>query len=115
MQGPIAKKERRAKRTARRPIMKPALDIRPVRLPRRAIHSIENGGGLEVTAVSGTVWITQSMDARDVILARGQSFVLDRKGRAVIYALKDAAIVIGPAWYVTAADPSATAALTTAA
>jgi hypothetical protein len=55
------------------------------------------------------------MDARDVILARGQSFVLDRKGRAVIYALKDAAIVIGPAWYVTAADPSATAALTTAA
>ncbi len=99
--------------------MKPALDIRPVRLPARAIHCIENGSGLEVTAVGGTVWITQSLDARDVILARGQSFVLDRSGRAVVYALKDAAIVIGPAGgpagHIAAADAAATAALGTAA
>ena len=59
--------------------------------------------GLQVTAVSGTVWLTQAKDPRDIILTRGQSFILDRKGRAVVYALKDAAIVIGPAGHITAA------------
>src|SRR5262245_46653709 len=85
-------------------VMKPLLDIKPVRLPARTIHCIEGGKGLQITAVSGTVWVTQAMDPRDVILARGQSFILDRKGRAVVYALKDAAVVIGPAGHITAAD-----------
>lgn len=89
--------------------MKPALGIKPLRLPARAVHCIEDGKGLEVTAVSGTVWITQAGDMRDVILARGQSFVLDRNGRAVLYALKDAAIVVAPAGHIAAADSAASA------
>ncbi len=84
--------------------MKPVLDIKPVRLPARAVHCIEGGKGLQITAVSGTVWLTQARDPRDVILTRGRSFILDRKGRAVVYALKDAAIVIGPAGHITAAE-----------
>jgi hypothetical protein len=43
------------------------------------------------------------MDPRDIILTRGQSFILDRPGRAVVYALKDAAIVVGPAGHISAA------------
>jgi DUF2917 family protein len=77
--------------------MRPAGDGKSVRLPARAVHRIEDGRGLQVTAVGSTIWITQAKDPRDVILARGQSFVLDRRGRAVVYALKDAAIVVGPA------------------
>jgi hypothetical protein len=84
--------------------MEPALDVKSVRLPARTVHRIEDGQGLEVTAVSGVVWITQSRDARDVILARAQSFILDRRGRAVVYALRDAVIVVGPAKPLTAAD-----------
>ena len=95
--------------------MKPALGIKPLRLPARAVHCIEDGKGLEVTAVSGTVWITQAGDIRDVILARGRSFVLDRQGRAVLYALKDAAIVVAPAGHITAAEFAVPAAWTTAA
>ena len=95
--------------------MKPAFDIRPLRLPARATHCIEDGKGLEVTAVSGTVWITQAGDIRDVILARGQSFVLDRNGRTVLYALKDAAVVVAPAGHVAAADSAASAVWDTAA
>jgi hypothetical protein len=68
-----------------------------VLLPARAVHRLDHGRGLRVTVVSGTVWLTQARDARDLILSRGQSFVLDRKGRAVAYALKDAAIVVAPA------------------
>ena len=77
--------------------MKAARDNNPVRLPASGVHCLENGQGLEIMAVSGTVWITQTCDRRDVILTRGQAFILDRHGRAVVYALKDAAIVVGPA------------------
>jgi hypothetical protein len=83
--------------------MKPVRDINPLRLPARSVHCVEDGMGLEITAVSGTVWITQACDRRDVILTRGQAFILDRQGRAVVYALKDAAIVVGPANRIEAA------------
>jgi DUF2917 family protein len=84
--------------------MKPVLDIKPIRLPAQTMHCVEGAKGLQVTAVSGVVWLTQAKDTRDLILTRGQSFILDRKGRAVVYALKDAVIVVGPAGHITAAD-----------
>jgi DUF2917 family protein len=90
--------------------MPPAVDVGPVRLPARAIRRIEDGEGLEVTALSGTVWITQAGDTRDVILAGGQSFILDRNGRAIVYALRDATIVVGRPGHRLAADPVAAAA-----
>ena len=89
--------------------MKPVLDIKPVRLAARTVHSIEGGKGLQVTAVAGAVWLTQDGDLRDVVLTRGQSFILDRQGRAVLYALKDAAIVVAPAGHIAAADSAASA------
>jgi len=95
--------------------MKPVLDIKPVRVPARTVRCIEGGKGLQITAVAGTVWLTQANDERDVILTRGQSFILDRRGRAVVYAFKDSAIVVGPAGHITAADFAVPAAWSTAA
>ena len=88
--------------------MKHVLEIKPVRLPARSVHRIEGGKGQQITAISGVVWVTQAKDERDLILSRGQSFILDRKGLAVVYALGDATILVGPAGHVTAAafDPS---------
>ena len=89
--------------------MQHVIDLQPVQVPARSIHRIEGGKGLQITAVQGVVWVTQADDARDIVLSRGQSFILDRQGLAVVYALKDAAIVTGPAGHITAAafDPSA--------
>jgi hypothetical protein len=90
--------------------MQHVLEIRPVALPARSVYRIDGGKGLQITSVAGTVWVTQANDPRDVILGRGRSFILDRKGVAVVYALGgDAAIVVGPAGHVTAAafDPAA--------
>src|SRR5262245_4766812 len=84
--------------------MQHVLDVRPVNLRARSVHRIEGGKGLQVTAVTGTVWVTQADDPRDVVLGRGHSFILDRKGLAVVYALSDAAILVGPAGHVSAAD-----------
>jgi Protein of unknown function (DUF2917) len=90
--------------------MKHVLEIKPLRVPARSVHRIEGGKGLQITAIDGVVWVTQANDNRDIILGRGQSFILDRKGLAVVYALKEAAILVGPAGHVTAAafDPTAT-------
>lgn len=64
---------------------------------------MEDGKSLEITVVSGTVWITQTCDRRDVILTRGQAFILDRQGRAVVYALEDAVIVVELAGHIEVA------------
>jgi Protein of unknown function (DUF2917) len=90
-------------------VMKHVLEIKPVRLSARSVHRIEGGKGLQITAIGGVVWLTQANDERDVILSKGQSFILDRKGLAVVFALKEAAIVVGPAGHITAAefDPAA--------
>lgn len=87
--------------------MRHVLEIKPIKLPARSVHRIEGGKGLQITSVAGVVWVTQASDPRDIILSRGQSFILDRKGLAVVYALKDAAIVVGAAGHITAAafDP----------
>jgi Protein of unknown function (DUF2917) len=77
--------------------MKPVRDVNPVRLPARSVHCVEDGKGLEIPAVGGSVWITQAYDRRDMILTQGQSFMLDRQGLVVIYALEKPAIVVGPA------------------
>ena len=95
--------------------MKPVLDIKPVRLAARTVHCIEGGKGLQITAVAGAVWLTQDGDPRDVVLTKGQSFILDRHGRTVVYALKDAAIAVGPAGPITAAQFAVPAAWTTVA
>jgi len=88
--------------------MKAVLDIKPVQIGARTVHKIEDGRGLQVTVLNGAVWVTQAQDPRDVVLARGQSFILDRNGRTVVYALRDADIIVGPAGHVAAANHVAT-------
>lgn len=91
--------------------MKPVLDIKPIRLNARSVYRIPGGKGLEVTSLEGVAWITQTDDARDVILAKGQSFVLDRPGLAVVYALRDATLLVGEPGQVALASPDVTASL----
>ncbi len=84
--------------------MKAELDIRPISLPHRAMHRIDNGRGTQVFCLKGPVWITQEGDPRDIILSAGQSFLLDRKGVAVVFALREAAITVGAPGHVSTLD-----------
>lgn len=45
--------------------------------------------GWTVHAKSGTVWITQDGDLRDIVLEAGESFVLDRDREALLSSLDD--------------------------
>ena len=71
------------------------LELEPIALEARTVHRIANSKGMEVTCVKGVVWVTQEHDSRDIILAAGQSVVLDRRGLAVVFAFKDALITVG--------------------
>ena len=73
------------------------LELKPIALEARTVHRVDNGKGTQVTCVKGVVWVTQEHDSRDIILAAGQSAVLDRRGLAVVFAFKDALITVGAA------------------
>jgi len=73
------------------------LELEPIALEARTVHRVDNGKGTQVTCVKGVVWVTQEHDSRDIILAAGQSAVLDRRGLAVVFAFKDALITVGAA------------------
>jgi Protein of unknown function (DUF2917) len=85
-------------------IMRTLLDIRPITLARGSVHRIENGKGSEVFCLEGALWITQEGDPRDIALVAGRSFELDRKGVAVVYALRDAAITVGAPGHIAPAS-----------
>ncbi len=71
------------------------LALQPISLTARTVHRIADARGTTVSCVSGVVWITQERDSRDQVLGAGHSFVLDRPGIAVVYALEDALVTIG--------------------
>jgi hypothetical protein len=78
------------------------LTLEPISVAARTVHRIENARGIRVSCIRGATWITQESDPRDIILASGQSVVLDRTGLAIAYAFKDAVITLGTAWQLPA-------------
>jgi hypothetical protein len=58
------------------------------------VRTLSAGGGLELSVVEGIVWVTQSGDSQDYLLAPGEVFHVYRPGgRVVIQALRGAAIL----------------------
>ena len=51
--------------------------------------SLPNAAGVRVASQSGTVWITQDGDLRDIVLAAGEAFDFDRRGDALLSAFAD--------------------------
>jgi hypothetical protein len=60
--------------------------IQPLRLNTSELLDISDGEGFTVVCLEGSAWITQSNDTRDVVLAAGQAFVLDKPGLALVCA-----------------------------
>ncbi len=63
------------------------------RFPRNALLRIERSEGFELALHTGSVWLTQQDDTRDIVIGAGESFLLDRSGRAILQVLADAEIV----------------------
>lgn len=58
-----------------------------VRLQRGQILRVVNGAGASIEARTGTVWITEESQPRDVILEPGGRYRLRRSGVAIVNAV----------------------------
>ena len=55
---------------------------------------VEDGRGIEVSVVCGSVWITQHQDPNDICLGAGESFRIDRNGATIVVALKPSLVTL---------------------
>jgi hypothetical protein len=65
-----------------------------ISLRRHQHMNVAGAAGWTITALSGSAWITQDGDIRDVVLEAGQSFVLDRDGPVIISPFGDTCLRI---------------------
>ncbi len=65
-----------------------------LRLQPAQFAHLQGAVGWTVKALGGSVWITQDGDIRDVVLQAGDSFILDRKGPALISPLGEAQVCV---------------------
>lgn len=63
-------------------------------LKRNNLVKVRGGISHTVVCHSGSVWVTQDGDARDVILHAGETFTFDRDGPALLQAFEPGAISI---------------------
>ena len=77
--------------------MKICLEDTSVELATNEMLTITGGLGMKVTCVLGSIWITQNNDQRDVVLAAGETFVINRDGIALLSAMASSMVAMQPA------------------
>jgi hypothetical protein len=65
-----------------------------VRLEGRDVVGVSNARGALVFVESGTVWITQENDRRDIFASAGEWFRFDRAGVALLQAVRFAMVTV---------------------
>lgn len=58
-------------------------------LGKGRVRHVHGEAGRRVECLSGSLWITQDGDLRDVVLAAGEAFDFDRHGDALLSAFAD--------------------------
>ena len=66
----------------------------PARSARAGSAASTTGSASAIECVSGTLWVTQDGDPRDIVLAAGEAFDFDHRGDALISALDDARFLL---------------------
>ena len=79
------------------------------RLERFGAVALRNRRGSTVTCVSGTLWLTMEGDTRDIVLAAGASFVVDRDGLTILAAHQASVVDVSapqraPGWWTRVVD-----------
>lgn len=70
------------------------LNLAAPTLPRAAVHRLADARGLLVSCLTGTLWLTQEGDTRDLVLEAGDDALIERDGLTLLAALSDARFVL---------------------
>lgn len=65
-----------------------------ITLRQGTTHRVDNGKGLLLQCLAGTVWLTQAGDPRDIVLEPGGEAVIERNGLSLMTALSDTQFVL---------------------
>ncbi|MBX3652591.1 MAG: DUF2917 domain-containing protein [Ramlibacter sp.] len=63
-------------------------------LDRRALFSVADAAGVQITCREGAVWITLDNDPRDIVLEPDASFTATDHRRAIVYALQASRVTV---------------------
>jgi len=70
------------------------LKLPAISLHHGEAHRIDAGKGLRVQCLTGTLWLTQDNDPRDIVLEAGDGATIERDGMSIVSALSDAQFVL---------------------
>lgn len=90
--------------------MRLELDSPRIPLAAHGLARLPDASSTRIVCETGTVWITIDNDPRDIVLASGQSFLVDRRAGVLVYALEDACVRVLEQAAPAAASPWARAA-----
>ena len=68
------------------------LNTSPVCLAKSQAVTLTDAKGSQIRCLSGGLWITQDRDPRDIVLAPGESFTIDRGGPTIVWALAPSSV-----------------------
>lgn len=63
-------------------------------LDKGTVRHVHADPGRRVECLSGSLWLTQDGDRRDVVLEAGDSFAFDRAGDALLSAFADSRFLV---------------------
>lgn len=70
------------------------LKLPAIALRHTETQRIEAGKGLRVQCLTGTLWLTQDNDPRDIVLEAGEGATIERDGTSIVSALSDAQFLL---------------------
>ncbi len=65
-----------------------------ISLRKGEIHRLRHGLGQRIEALNGCLWVTIDNDLRDIFVAAGEGFTIDRDGDTLISAMADSSVVL---------------------
>ncbi len=70
------------------------LELSAIQLKRGHLRRVDNGRGALLQCLTGTLWLTQEDDPRDIVLEAGEETIIDRDGTSIVSALSDTSFVL---------------------
>ena len=65
-----------------------------ISLRKGEIHRLRHGLGQRIEALNGCLWVTIDNDLRDIFVAAGEGFTIDRDGDTLISGMADSSVVL---------------------
>jgi len=74
--------------------MRSCSDVSTLALAAGETTPLRDAKGTRIECLNGSLWITQHRDRRDVVLAPGAAFTLDRDGVALLHAFEPSVALV---------------------